>query len=200
MSGSSLALRTSPLSLLYKEWTWERYRKLNLIFFTLLEGASMGVFIVGLSQCFGRKWVSKGPLVRSVGRPSFLAAPTLGIGCPMHRPSLTCWQRRVWKGTNTWPVGPILAQLGPDFVPHHPLMSYYLRLPLVLNIMKICMDFCPYDAFPSSDVREMVDQQNLWNSLVIDTYLLYLAWNVGMLAVNICILWPPTDVMSENFT
>jgi hypothetical protein len=36
------------------------------------------------------------------------------------------------------------------------------------------MDFGPYDAFPSSDVLE-VDQQNSWNSLVIDTYLLYLA-------------------------
>jgi hypothetical protein len=36
------------------------------------------------------------------------------------------------------------------------------------------MDFGPYDAFPSSDVPEMVDQQNLWNSTVIGTYLLYL--------------------------
>jgi hypothetical protein len=58
--------------------------------------------------------------------------------------------------------------------------------------MKICIDFGPYDAFPSSDVPEMVHQQNTWNSLVIGTYLLYPAWNVGMLAVNICILWPPT--------
>jgi hypothetical protein len=49
------------------------------------------------------------------------------------------------------------------------------------------MDFGPYDAFPSSDVPEMVDQQNSWNSLLISSYLLYLEWNVGMLAVNICI-------------
>jgi hypothetical protein len=54
-------------------------------------------------------------------------------------------------------------------------MSYYLRLHLVLDIMKICMDFGPYDAFLSSDVPEMVDQQNSCNSLVIDTYHLYLA-------------------------
>jgi hypothetical protein len=54
------------------------------------------------------------------------------------------------------------------------------------------MDFGPYNAFPSSDVPEMVNQQISWNSLVISTYLLYLAWNVGMLAVNTCILWPPT--------
>jgi hypothetical protein len=35
-------------------------------------------------------------------------------------------------------------------------------------------DFCPYGAFPLSDVPEMVDQQNVWNALVISTYLLYL--------------------------
>jgi hypothetical protein len=63
---------------------------------------------------------------------------------------------------------------------------------LILDIMKICMDFGPYGAFPSSDVPEMVDQQNSLNSLVIGTYHLYLEWNVGMLAVNICILWLPT--------
>jgi hypothetical protein len=59
---------------------------------------------------------------------------------------------------------------------------------LVLDIINICMDFGPFDAFPSSDVPEMVDKQNSWNSLVIGTYLLYLARNVGMLVVNICIL------------
>jgi hypothetical protein len=32
-----------------------------------------------------------------------------------------------------------------------------------LDILKICMDFGPYDAFLSSDVLEMVDQQNSWN-------------------------------------
>jgi hypothetical protein len=37
------------------------------------------------------------------------------------------------------------------------------------------MDFGPYDTFPSSDVLKMVDQQNSWNSLVIGTYILYLA-------------------------
>jgi hypothetical protein len=48
--------------------------------------------------------------------------------------------------------------------------------------------FDPYGAFPSSDVPEMVDQQNSWNSLVISIYLLYLERTVGMLAANICIL------------
>jgi hypothetical protein len=71
-------------------------------------------------------------------------------------------------------AGPTLAQLAPGFVPRHPLMSYYLSLCLILNILKICMDFGTYDVFPTSDVPEMVDQQNLWNSLVTSTYLLYL--------------------------
>jgi hypothetical protein len=74
-----------------------------------------------------------------------------------------------------WPAGPTLAQFGPSFLPRHLPVSYYLRLPVVLDIMKICMDFGPYDTFPSSDVPEMVDQQNSWNWLVIGTYLLYLA-------------------------
>jgi hypothetical protein len=36
------------------------------------------------------------------------------------------------------------------------------------------MDFGPYGAFSSSDVSEMVDKQNSWNSLLIGAYLLYL--------------------------
>jgi hypothetical protein len=46
-------------------------------------------------------------------------------------------------------------------------------------MLKICMDFGPYDAFPSSDVPEMVDQQNSWNSLVISAYFLYLEMKFG---------------------
>jgi hypothetical protein len=45
---------------------------------------------------------------------------------------------------------------------------------MVLVIFKICMDFGPYGAFPSSDVPVFIDQQNSWNRLVISTYLLYL--------------------------
>jgi hypothetical protein len=73
-----------------------------------------------------------------------------------------------------WLVGHTLARLSPCFVPHHFCMSYFLWLCFILDIMKICMDFGPYGAFPSSNVPEMVDQQNLWNSLVISTFLLYL--------------------------
>jgi hypothetical protein len=33
-----------------------------------------------------------------------MAAPTLGIGYPVHQPSLTRWQSGIWKGANTWPA------------------------------------------------------------------------------------------------
>jgi hypothetical protein len=59
-------------------------------------------------------------------------------------------------------------------MPRHFLVSYCLSLCLILDIMKICMDFGPYGAFPSSDVPEIADQQNSWKLLVISTYLLYL--------------------------
>jgi hypothetical protein len=78
-------------------------------------------------------------------------------------------------GQGVGPVGLTLDRLGPGFMPRHLPVPYYLRLHLVLDIMKICMDFGSYDAFPASDVPEMVDQQNSSNSLVICAYLLYLA-------------------------
>jgi hypothetical protein len=79
------------------------------------------------------------------------------------------------ESTKPWLAGPTLGQLGSGFMPRHLPVSYYLRLPVVLDIMKICMNLGLYDAFPSCDVPKMADQQNLWNSLVIDIYLLYLA-------------------------
>jgi hypothetical protein len=45
------------------------------------------------------------------------------------------------------PASPTLARLGPGFVPHDPLVSYYLWLCLILDILKICMDFGPFNAF-----------------------------------------------------
>jgi hypothetical protein len=95
------------------------------------------------------------------------------------------------------PVDPTLPQFGLGFVPHHPLVSYYLWLCLMLDILKICMDFGPYDAFLSFDVPEMINQQNLWNSLVISTYLLYLEWNLGMLVIDMSILWSPIERMGQ---
>jgi hypothetical protein len=208
--GSPPALITLPLSLLYKEWTWELYMKLNLTFVTLFTGRSMGVFIGGLSQCFGRRWGSgatcrAGQPARVDGRPSFLTTLTLGIGCPCTDLPWHVGKAEFEKvptpsrpAKEVGPTGPTLAQLGLGFVPHHPLVSYSIWLCLILDILKICIDFGPYGSFPSSDVPEMINQQNSWNSLVISTYLLYLKWNVGMLIVNICILWPPTKRSSKG--
>jgi hypothetical protein len=53
-----------------------------------------------------------------------------------------------------------LGRLGPGLMPHCPFMSYCLWTPLVLEIIKTCMDFGAYGAFPSSDVPVTVDQQN----------------------------------------
>jgi hypothetical protein len=97
-----------------------------------------------------------GPLVRPVGHLGWLGGQVL-------------WPRRLShlesSSYQLWPVvqgvglaGPTLGQLGLGFLPRHLPVSYYLRLPLVLDIMKICMDFGSYDAFLSSDVPEMVDQ------------------------------------------
>jgi hypothetical protein len=159
------------LSLLYQEWTWEHYRKLNLTFFTLSVGGSMGVFIGGLNWCFAQKWGSGGPLVRSASQLGWLGGQIL-------------WLHRLWALDTLctdlpWHVGkaefekaptpsrpakevglcsPTLAWLGPGFVSHHPLVSYSLWLCLILDILKIWLDFGPYDVFPSSDVPKMVDQ------------------------------------------
>jgi hypothetical protein len=97
-----------------------------------------------------------------------------------------------WKCARTSPAGPTLGWLGPGLVPYRPSMSYCPWTPLILDIIKICIDFGTYGAFLSSDVLKMVGQQNSWNSLVISTYLLHLEWNICMLVINICILWPPT--------
>jgi hypothetical protein len=45
------------------------------------------------------------PPARVAEWPSFMVVPTLGIGCPVHRPFLTRWQSRISKGSNTWPGG-----------------------------------------------------------------------------------------------
>jgi hypothetical protein len=79
-----------------------------------------------------------------------------------------------WPTKVECPAGHPLARLGPGFGPPHLLVLYSLSLYLSLDIMKICMDFGPYDAFPSSNVPKKVDQQNSGNSLVISIYLPYL--------------------------
>jgi hypothetical protein len=155
------------------------------------------VFIGGLRRCYGRRLGAWCPLVRSADQVSSLhhlwALDTLSTTSTRHIDKMVFGNAPTHgrPAKVMWPAGHTLAWLSPCFVPCHSLMSYCLWICLILDIVKICMDFGPYGAFPSSDVPKMVDQQNSWNSLIMGTYLLYLDWNVGMLAVNICTLWPP---------
>jgi hypothetical protein len=72
-------------------------------------------------------------------RPSFLAAPTLGIGCPVHRPFLTHWQSGVWKGANTWPADqgaaagrPHFGSVGPRL---HATSSPHVIFPVTMSYL-----------------------------------------------------------------
>jgi hypothetical protein len=172
--------------------------RLNSHFLHTFCREEQGVFIGrGLHRCFRWKWGSRHPLVRPAGHlgsssgqvslPHWLSH----LGFSSYRLNMTRVESVISLAPNPG-VGPTIGRLGLIFLPHHLPVSYYLRLPLVLYIMKGCMDFGSYVAFPSSDVPEMVDQQNSWKFLVIRTYLLYLEWNLGLLAVDMCILWPPT--------
>jgi hypothetical protein len=87
-------------------------------------------------------------------------------------PLWLCWARPL---CHTIPSCHILCD-------HASFETYWIYAWILVHMM----------FFLSSDVPEMVDEQNSWNSLVISTYLLYLEWNVCMLVVNICTLWPPT--------
>jgi hypothetical protein len=69
--------KPTSLSLLYKDWTWEHYRKLNLTFFTLSAEGSRRVFLRGLSRCLGQNWGSGGPLVRTADHLCWSGSQTL---------------------------------------------------------------------------------------------------------------------------
>jgi hypothetical protein len=47
------------------------------------------------------------------------------------------------------------------------------------------MDFCPYDAFLSSDVPDMVDQQNSWSTYVGGRYVYFMTANTPQHAIRI---------------
>jgi hypothetical protein len=99
----------------------------------------MGVLIGWLSRCFGRKWGSRGSLVRpanqlgwagsQVSWPHRLwALDTLCIDLPLHVGKAE-FEKAPTPGQSTKEVGPTdptLARLGSNFVPHHPLMLYSL--------------------------------------------------------------------------
>jgi hypothetical protein len=81
------------LSLLYKEWTWKHYRKLNLTFFTLSAERSRRVFIGGLSRCLGQNWGSGGPLVRPAIHLTWPGGQVLWQHCLSHIGYASC---RLW--------------------------------------------------------------------------------------------------------
>jgi hypothetical protein len=170
-------LSLSTLERLILEAPWG---ELHLTFFTLSTWGSTMVFIEGVRRCSDQRLGVWGPFVRPTDHVS-----SLHHLWPMHTLSTTSAghiDKMVFGNVPThgqpakvmWPVGHTLPRLNPCFVPRHFLVLYFLWLCLILHIMKICMNFCPYDAFLSSDVPEMVDQQNSCNLLVISTYLLYL--------------------------
>jgi hypothetical protein len=174
---------------------------LNLTFFTRSAGGNTVVFI-GVRQCSNRRFGVGGSLVRPGGQVSSLhhlwALDTLSTTSVGHVDK-TVFGNAATQGRPAkvmWPASHTLARPSPCFVPRHFLVSYLLWQCRILDIRKISIYFGPYGIFPSFDVPKMVNQQNSWKSLVISTYLLYLEWNVGMLVVNICILWLPTTGLS----
>jgi hypothetical protein len=46
------------------------------------------------------------------------------------------------------PTDPTFGWLGPGLEPHCPFVSYCPLTPLILDIIKTCMDVGPYGAFP----------------------------------------------------
>jgi hypothetical protein len=129
------------------------------------------VFIGGVRWCYGQRSGTWGPLVRPVGHATwssgqvsslhlFWALDALSTASAVHVDKMVFVDAPTHgrPAKVMWPAGHTMARLSPCFVPQHFLVSYCLRLCLILDIMKICMDFVPYCAFLSSDVPEMVDQ------------------------------------------
>jgi hypothetical protein len=137
--------------------------ELNLTFFTISVEGSTVVFRGGVRWCSVQRLGMGGPLVRPASQVSSLhrlwALDTLSNFSAGHL------DKMVFGNAPThgqlakvmWPADCTLARFSPCFVPCHFLISYFLWLWLILDIIKICMDFGPYGAFPSFDVPEMVD-------------------------------------------
>jgi hypothetical protein len=132
-------LKTSPLSLLYKNELGSTIGGLNLTLFTLsVEGGTM-VFIGGVRWCCGRRLGAWGLLVK----PTIHATWTGGQVSSLHHlwaldtlstTSAGHIDKTVFGNAPThsrpakvmWPAGHTMDQLSPCFVPCHFLMSNYL--------------------------------------------------------------------------
>jgi hypothetical protein len=114
--------------------------KLNLTFFTHSAERDMGGGIfIGDEEDLHHKleavwsiWPADRPYTWLASQPS-RPSPTSGITGLLHRPPLHVYETVFentpnpdWSAKEVGPIGPTLARLGPGFVPHHPLVSYYL--------------------------------------------------------------------------
>jgi hypothetical protein len=157
----------------------------------------MGVFIGGVSEL--HHWFEVITRQNLAGWPPNLASTDFGHQIPCAANSLTRWESGNWNGANTWPVGqggragqPHFGSVGPRLCatssPHVILsmtMPYFGHIEDMHGFWSIwCFSiiWCSWNG----------KSTNSWNLLVIITYLLYLEWNLGMLVVDMCILWPPT--------
>jgi hypothetical protein len=144
-SGSPPALRTSHLSLLYKNELGSTMGGLNLTLFTLSAGGTM-VFIGGVGQCCSQRLGAWGPLIRPTdhatwpsGQVSSLyhlwALDTLSTTSDGHVDK-TVFGDAPTHGRPTkvmWPAGYTLAWFSLCLVPRHFLVSYCLWLCLILT-------------------------------------------------------------------
>jgi hypothetical protein len=112
MSGSPPAIRTSPLSLLYKDSTWEHYSKLNLTFSSPSRRRGVSE-LHHWSEVVTHQTLTNRSHTWWAGHPT-RSPLTLGIKYYVHQPSLTCWQSGNCNGTNTWPA----SQGGGAVQPH----------------------------------------------------------------------------------
>jgi hypothetical protein len=132
---------------------------------------------IGVRWCCGRRLGARGPHDWLAGQV-FSLHRLSHIGYSSYRLTLTRGENGFWKFANTWLAGEGDVADRPYLGSVEPVL-YATTFPHV--ILSVTMPyfghnegmhrFCPYGAFPSSDVPEIVDQQN---SLVTVTYLLYL--------------------------
>jgi hypothetical protein len=112
---------------------------------------------------------------------------------------LTHVEEGFWKGDKPWPTGQEGGTGRPHFCFSRPWLCATSSPYVILSVTtpgfghnEDMYGFWSVWCFSIIWGSWIVNQQTSWNSLVISACLLYLEWNVGMLAVNLWILWPPT--------
>jgi hypothetical protein len=103
---------------------------------------------------------------RVVRQASFLAAPTMGIGCSVHRPSLTCCQSGAWKGRPHFgSIGPGLCATSPPRVIFSVTMPYFGHIEDMHGFWSIwCFSIIQYSwNGRSSKLVELVSNKHLYS-------------------------------------